>query len=105
MLPPESCGPVNIGIILGILLMIIAHCSFPKFLMGCLHVLLLVNHGASPGAMHALACVHAQCLQTLSRPSPCVATCHGLSSGPAKHLVPTASGLVMKSVIGWPAAA
>ena len=68
MLSPESYGPMLICVVLGVLL--IAHCSFPKFLMSCLHVLLPVDHGASPCAMHALACVHAQCLQALGKPGP-----------------------------------
>ena len=71
---------MQVYVILGILFT--AHCSLTNLAVACMHMLLLVNHVAiaSPCAVHALACVHAQLLQGLGQPSPYVAGGHGLFS-------------------------
>ena len=61
---PHPGGPVHVCVPFDILLT--AHGSFCYLLVGFLQLLRLVHHAASSGAMHALACVHTQCLQILS---------------------------------------
>ena len=55
---PQPGGPVNVCVVFDILL--IAHGSFCYLFVAFLHLLLLVHHAASSGAVHALAFVHAQ---------------------------------------------
>ena len=69
---------MHICVVLG--LRFIAHCSLTNLGVICMHVLLLMNHVASPCKVHTLACVHAQLLQALGPPSPGVAGGHQVFS-------------------------
>ncbi len=53
----EPGGPMGVRVILDILL--IAHGSLCYFLVAFVQLHLLVHHVSSPGAVNALACVHA----------------------------------------------
>ncbi len=67
---------MNVSLVLGILLT--AHGSFTYYLVCVMHLQLLVNQAASPGTVHTLPCVHAQLLQVLCQPCPCIAAGHAL---------------------------